>query len=108
MRTLKFDVDGQLIRKNENCDFTGIVSNTKGYYEAAFTFSKEWEHLDKVAVFRTRTANKFVPLFNSKCEIPDVITEATTYWVSVCGVKGNTTLTTSEVPVLQKKGARNA
>lgn len=104
MRTLKFNVDGQLIRKNENCDFTGIVSNTKGYFEVEFSFSKEWKELNKVAVFRTRTTKKYCPLFDNKCSVPDEITESITYWVSVCGVGTDVTLTTTEVPVLQKKG----
>lgn len=107
MRTLKFDVDGQLIRKDENCDFTGIVSNTKGYYEAGFSFSREWKDLNKVAIFRTRTTKKYCPLFDSKCEIPDEITESITYWVSVYGEGNGIVLTTTEIPVVQKKGARN-
>lgn len=45
MRTLKFIVNAQKLEKDPSCDFSGIVSGTKGYLEAEFSVSKEWSYI---------------------------------------------------------------
>ena len=39
MRTLKFIVDGQILRQDPTCDFSNIVPGTEGYLIAEFAFS---------------------------------------------------------------------
>lgn len=51
MRELKFYVNGQRIKKDNTCDFSGIVAGTKGYLEAVFCFGSDWSGMSKVAVF---------------------------------------------------------
>lgn len=51
IRILKFIVDGQIIKQNPNCDFTGLVPGTDGYLAAEFSFSPEWNGAIKVAEF---------------------------------------------------------
>ena len=51
MRTLRFTVDGQTIRKNPDCDFSGLVAGSVGYLRANFKFSKEWFGCTKAASF---------------------------------------------------------
>ena len=51
IRILKFIVDGQLIKQNPNCDFTGLVPGTEEYLTAEFSFSPEWNGAIKVAEF---------------------------------------------------------
>ena len=41
MRTLKFKVDGQIITKHPDCDFSNLVPGTEGYLRAEFIFSDE-------------------------------------------------------------------
>ena len=43
MRLLKFNIDAQQIQKDPECDFSNIVSGTKDYLKAQFTFSPEWQ-----------------------------------------------------------------
>lgn len=36
MRSLKFNVSGQIVSPDQSCDFTGLVPGTKGYLKAEF------------------------------------------------------------------------
>lgn len=103
-RVLSFVVEGQTIKKDEQCDFTGLVSGTKGYYAAKFSFDKTWKDYQKIAVFRTTSTKKYVPIVDGICEIPDEVTEGLLYYVSVVGVVGDVTLPTTETFVRQKRG----
>lgn len=107
-RVLSFVVEGQSIKKDETCDFTGLVSGTKNYYKARFTFDNSWKEYKRVAVFRNRQITKYVPIISETCEIPDEITESLLYYVSVVGVLGDVSLPTTEVFVKQKRGGANA
>lgn len=44
-RILKFIVNGQTIKTDPNCCFTGIVSGSEGCLIANFKFSSEWNVL---------------------------------------------------------------
>lgn len=45
MRILKFIVDKQIIRRDPNCDFSNLVSGTKGYLKADKGLSNWKAHL---------------------------------------------------------------
>lgn len=51
MRLLKFNVKSQLITKDPDCDFSGLVAGTKNYLKAYFTFSSEWDNCILIASF---------------------------------------------------------
>ena len=51
IRILKFIVDGQIIKQNPSCDFTGLIPGTEGYLAAEFSFSPEWNGYIRVAEF---------------------------------------------------------
>lgn len=101
MRTLSFDVDKQIIRKNENCDFSGLVPGTVGYLNAEFMFSKEWTNCKKVAVFRNTKGEYFVPLMDNSCDIPKEATTCKRFSVKVVGAKENYQITTNKIEVRQ-------
>lgn len=104
MRFLKFKVDGQRIRKDPSCNFSGLVSGTKGYLGAEFTFSKEWDDLAKAAVFKTGDLTNYVPIVNNFCSIPDEIAVGSRIEVSVVGKNTQTMLTTNAFVFRQAKG----
>ena len=106
-RVLSFVVEGQTIKKDEQCDFTGLVSGTKGFYEAKFSFDRSWKVYQKIAVFRTIATKKYVLINDGSCMIPDEITDGLTYYVSVVGVMGDVSLPTTETFVRQKRGGVN-
>lgn len=104
MRTLEFVVNKQVLTKKEDCDFSNLVSGTKGYYQARFVFSGEWKKFKRVAVFRNREITRYELITNGLCPIPDEITESMVYWVSVIGKSEEVTYPTNEVYISQKKG----
>ena len=47
MRTLKFIVEGQIIKQDPNCDFSNLVPGTEGYLRAEFSFSRSGKDVQK-------------------------------------------------------------
>ena len=43
MRELHFDVAGQLLRRNKQCDFENIVRGSDNYLCLVFHFDDEWK-----------------------------------------------------------------
>ncbi len=100
MRTLQFKVTQQKLKKNG--DFSGIVSGTKGYLEAAFLFSEEWIGMKKVAVFYRYHDKEYpVPIINGKCLVPEEVTGCTSWKVRVVGQNEECRITTDEEEVKQ-------
>lgn len=86
MRTLKFKVDGQTLKKRPGCDFSNIVANTVGYLKAKFYFSSEWRDCKKVASFWL--GDKEYPVLldeNNECEIPAEALTDNSFEVSLTG-----------------------
>lgn len=103
MRILKFLVDGQSIRQDPSCDFSGIIKGSKGYLQAEFVFNDEWKDLFKVAQFRKYSTSDpiSVPIIGNKCMIPDEVTDGRKWIVDVVGKRGDRRLTTNMVEVKQ-------
>ena len=109
MRTLKFVVEGQIIKQDPNCDFTNLVPGTEGYLRAEFSFSPEWKGCAKVASFWSAVGDEYPPqvLADGKsCLIPAEATQRYAFKVGVVGKSGMTRLTTNTVIVKQNGGAR--
>ena len=102
MRTLSFIVDGQTIKKDPKCDFEHIVSGTKGYLKAHFTFSSEWESCVKVARFFRGSKEVAVVLENDECFIPDYALVGTTFRVGAIGAYDNYRITTGTIAIRQE------
>jgi hypothetical protein len=107
MRTLKFIVDGQIIRQDPNCDFSGLVPGSEGYLQAQFSFSKEWVGCVKVAAFYSNMGKEYPPqvLTDGKtCTIPSEAIARRIFKVQIVGKKGGTKITTNKVAVVQNGG----
>lgn len=102
MRTLSFIVDAQRIIKDPKCDFKHIVSGTKGYLKAHFTFSSEWESCVKVARFFRGDKEYAARLKNNECLIPSEALTGATFRVSVLGAYDNYQIPTGTVLVRQE------
>lgn len=105
MRTLKFNINGQLLEQDSKCDFDGIIIGTSNYLDAEFSFSDEWNDTVKVAEFRNHFNNETpisVPIKDNRCIVPDV-TDTIAWRVCVVGKRGNVKLTTNNVRVMQKR-----
>lgn len=108
MRTLKFIVDGQSITKDPKCDFSGIISGTKGYLQAEFSFSKEWDRCAKVAAFYSNLGKEYSPQVlkdGCSCIIPSEALEKNVFKIRVIGQNDEYRITTDKVTVHQKGGS---
>lgn len=107
MRTLKFNVNGQNIALDPNCDISSLVPGTSGYVRAEFSFSKEWDDCVKVAAFYSNLGREFEPqiLKNGKvCEIPIEALKKSVFKIKVLGQKTGYTICTNKITVYQKGG----
>ena len=104
MRALEFIVDKQIIRRDPNCDFNGLVAGSSGYLLAHFTFSSDWNKCIKVASFWQGGKEYAVILDGDSCSIPSEALIGATFKVSVTGKRGDYKIPTNRI--LIRQGAR--
>lgn len=104
MRTLKFIVEGQTIKPDPKCDFSGLVPGPQVCLRAEFTFSKEWISVPKVVAFYSRLGNEYEPQVlkdGRTCTIPAEALQKRIFKVQVLGKNG---LVTNRLEIDQKGG----
>ena len=102
MRTLRFIVEGLSIRKDPQCDFSGIVPGTKGYLRAEFNFDHDWAGCEKMAVFSYRGIEEIpVRIRNNACMFPEEILTHRNFKIEVIGLKPGVKLKTNKLEVRQ-------
>lgn len=109
MRTLKFIVDGQTIRQDPNCDFSGLVPGTEGYLKAEFAFSPEWNDCVKIATFHSLMGKEYTPQIltnGTYCHIPPEALKRKSFKVGIVGKKNELKMTTDRVVVTQNGGKK--
>ena len=107
MRTLRFIVSGQIIKRDPTCDFENLVPGSEGYLKAEFLFSSDWDGCVKVAGFSSQMGTEYPPqvLADGKsCVIPAEATNKRYFTVFVVGKKDNLRLTTNKIFVSQDGG----
>lgn len=109
MRTLKFLVNGEVIRQDPSCDFNGLFLDKNLEICAEFIFSSEWDDKIKVAAFWSMLDKEYEPqpLDNKNmCIIPKEALWRASFKIQVLGVSGSNRLTTNKLVVLQTGGKR--
>lgn len=109
MRTLKFIVDKQIIKRDPNCNFDDLVPGSEGYLQAEFTFSPEWNSCVKVVAFWSVMGKEYPPqkLEDGKtCMIPAEALKKQQFKVQVVGMKKGFKLKTNKVTVSQNGGKK--
>lgn len=104
MRVLDFIVTGQRIERDPACDFSGIVSNSRGYLYARFRFSPDWAGCKRAAVFSACGKDYPAPLVKNMCEIPAEALVSNTVSVSVVGLREGFRIPTNAVAFVQSVG----
>lgn len=108
MRTLKFIVDGLIIKQDPNCDFSNLVPGTAGYLQAEFRFSSEWTGTSKVAGFYSVFGREFEPQVlnaDNTCIIPADALKHEKFKIQMYGLRGaDYKLKTDKVEVCQNGG----
>lgn len=109
MRTLKFIVDGLVIKQDPNCDFSNLVPGTSGYLRAEFKFSSEWNNASKVAGFYSILGREYPPQVlnaDNTCDIPAEALAREKFNILVFGLRGaEIKLATNKVTVCQNGGS---
>lgn len=103
IRILKFIVDGQIVKLDQDCDFTGLVPGTEGYLQAEFSFSDEWNGCGKIAEFRRYASSEpvSVKLVGDACVIPAEALTGKAFKISVIGIRPGFRISTNMVEVKQ-------
>lgn len=109
MRTLKFIVDRQIIKKDPSCDFSGLIMGTKGYLRAQFSFSNEWNNCAKVVGFYSNSGVEYKPqVLDSEgcCMIPDEALKKQSFNIKLFGKRDGYFITTNKISVVQDGGRK--
>lgn len=110
MKTLRFIVDDQIIRKDPNCDdFSSLIPGSSGYVTAEFTFSKEWYGFTKVAAFYSPLGFEYPARLlydGATCVIPFEALKKRSFKVQVIGQKDDVKIKTNKVAVSQNGGKK--
>ena len=109
MRTLRFIVDGQTVKQDPTCDFSGLFLNKDSGVCAEFIFSSEWNDKIKVAAFWSILDKEYEPqaLDNKNaCIIPVEAFSKASFKIQVLGIGGHERFTTNKLVVLQTGGRR--
>lgn len=107
MRVLKFIVDGQTIRQDPSCDFSGLVPGTEGYLKLQFSFSKEWNGATKVVGFYSKLGKEYTPQVlknGTDCMVPAEATKNRLFKIRVIGKGSELILRTNKIAIEQKGG----
>ena len=109
MRTLKFNVNKQIIERDSKCNFDNLVPGTEGYLQANFSFTPEWNDYVKVAAFWSMLGKEYEPqaLDNyNNCMIPTEALKRRSFKVQIIGRRPDgAQLKTNKIPVTQNGGA---
>lgn len=104
MRTLEFVVNEQEIKKKQSCDFSGLVSNTKGYLKAKFTVSSHWKDCGVVAIFQSlKSGERAVKVVQGVCMIPYEVLTGSEWSVRLVGARTGYRITTNKCVVTQER-----
>lgn len=103
MRILKFIVNGQSLMQDPACDFTGLISGTRGYLHAAFEFDSEWTGCRVAASFFSLDKEYPVIVENSRCEIPEQALNFQDFYVQLTGIRDGYKITTNRQIVRQRR-----
>lgn len=108
MRTLKFIVEGQVIKPDPNCDFENLIPGTESFIQAQFSFSKEWNQCIKVAAFYSMLGMEYPPQpikEDLTCMIPIDALRRHKFKVQVIGRNNEIKICTNKVTVEQRGGS---
>ena len=109
MRTLRFTVNDQIVDKDHNCDFSGLVPGTKGYLEAEFAFSPEWKDTVRIAEFYSSMGRELpcrILRDGYLCDIPEEAVKRRTFKIRVIGMKKSGAILTTNKVVVSQNGGR--
>ena len=109
MRTLRFIVNGNTIKPDPNCDFSGLFPGREPHVNAEFEFSKEWQSCIKVVGFWSMLDAEYTPQQledGFSCMIPTEALERPAFKMQVFGGRKGINLQTNKIVILQAGGKK--
>lgn len=108
MRTLKFIVEGQILKQDPRCDFANLVPGSENYLQVEVSFCKEWAGCAKVAGFYSLMGQEYPPQVlkeNNTCMIPAEATSKKDFKIQIIGRKPDgLKIKTNKVVISQNGG----
>lgn len=90
MRFLDFVASGQILQRDQRCDFSGIAAGSRGYLYARFRFTtKDWSGSKRVAVFTYKGKEYPAPLQFGQCEAPEEVLHGGPVQVHLVGLRSD-------------------
>ncbi len=89
MKGLEIQINGTYINPKI---VNTIVKGGENQFECSFTFSEDWQGLNKIAVFECDDIVKDMVIDNDVCRIPDEILVSDNFLISVLGVLNEETI----------------
>ena len=109
MRTLKFIGEGQLLKKDPDCNFDNLVPGTENYIRLEFTFSEEWRGRAKVAGFWSMMGKEYEPQMlkdGKSCDVPVEALKKRAFKFQIGGVSGEgEKIITNKLTITQNGGS---
>lgn len=102
MRRLIFNVSGQKIETNSNCDVDNIVAGSEGYLMAKFMFyGNSWKGLKKAARFVGEDGVEHAALLdtNDTCVVPAEVLDGAYFKVGAMGATDDQQIVTGWVTI---------
>ena len=108
MRTLRFIVEGETIRQDPSCDFSGLFPGRNPDVKAEFRFSPEWDSRVKVAAFWSTLNVEYKPqeIKDNFCIIPSEALLRPIFKIQIFGKKHKNVLTTNKLDIRQSGDRR--
>lgn len=97
---LEFEVIGQSL-KWLNYD-SKLVKGSRKFLKCIFTSSDELKEYRKIACFKARKEQEYMPILDGECIVPDNIANYRTFNVSVISMKDEQYIPTNEVTIRQE------
>lgn len=105
MRTLKFIVEGQIVKPDPKCDFENLIPGNDIKLE--FIFSPEWKKYNKVVEFTSRLGVEYPPQiieYEQYCVVPEEALNKRFFKFRVFGKMGKLKLKTNKIEIDQNGG----
>lgn len=97
---LNFEVNGQSLKWLNND--AHLVKGSRKFLKCVFESSNELKEYRKIARFKARNDEEYMPILDGKCIVPDNISDHRMFHVSVISIKDDQFIPTNEVTIRQE------
>lgn len=97
---LNFEVNGQSLKWLNNDSH--LIKGSRKFIKCVFTVSDELKEYRKIARFKARNEEEYMPILDDECIVPDNIANYRKFNISIISMKGEQFIPTNEVTIRQE------